>query len=180
MIKGEQQQHPHEGEYANGQWVEINDYHSSHVQLPAHEYNGFGFVTNSQHGMAAEPSYNRPMAPMYSGSQHPQPIYPAQWPSMLTNPPIHTQPPLSAPPMLAPVSTFAMAHPLPPLTTQVSNPPHSTARKTLTDQDRRRMCQYHEDNPSVKQTEIGGKIDSSNHIRCHTNMIQLCLVSSEG
>jgi hypothetical protein len=26
----------------------------------------------------------------------------------------------------------------------------------LTDQDRRRMCQYHEENPSVKQTEIGG------------------------
>jgi hypothetical protein len=26
----------------------------------------------------------------------------------------------------------------------------------LTDQDRRRMCQYHEDNPTVKQTEIGG------------------------
>ncbi|CAN9196467.1 unnamed protein product [Alternaria alternata] len=31
----------------------------------------------------------------------------------------------------------------------------STPRKTLTDSDRRRMCQYHEENPTVKQTEIG-------------------------
>ena len=31
-----------------------------------------------------------------------------------------------------------------------------SSRKILTDDDRRRMCQYHEDNPKVKQTEIGG------------------------
>jgi hypothetical protein len=30
-------------------------------------------------------------------------------------------------------------------------------RRTLTDSDRRRMCQYPEENPSVKQTEIGGE-----------------------
>ncbi|VDB89128.1 Bgt-5103 [Blumeria graminis f. sp. tritici] len=36
---------------------------------------------------------------------------------------------------------------------------HSTSspRKTLTHNDRRRMCQYHEENPTVKQTEIGAK-----------------------
>ncbi|RKF64987.1 hypothetical protein GcM3_127007 [Golovinomyces cichoracearum] len=31
----------------------------------------------------------------------------------------------------------------------------SFSRRTLTDEDRKRMCQYHEDNPSKKQAEIG-------------------------
>jgi hypothetical protein len=40
-----------------------------------------------------------------------------------------------------------------PLTLKVSSRP----RRALTDHDRRRMCQYHVDNPFVKQAEIGGK-----------------------
>ena len=32
----------------------------------------------------------------------------------------------------------------------------STPRRTLTDADRRKMCMFHEENPNVKQTEIGG------------------------
>jgi hypothetical protein len=36
----------------------------------------------------------------------------------------------------------------------------STPRKTLTDADRRRMCLYHEEHPTVKQTEIGGEHSS--------------------
>jgi hypothetical protein len=30
-------------------------------------------------------------------------------------------------------------------------------QKTLTDDDRRRICRYHEENPAVKQMEIAGK-----------------------
>jgi hypothetical protein len=41
----------------------------------------------------------------------------------------------------------------PPTTGRTS----STPRKTLTDADRRRMCLYAEEHPTVKQTEIGGK-----------------------
>ncbi|KXL49797.1 hypothetical protein M433DRAFT_74713 [Acidomyces richmondensis BFW] len=37
----------------------------------------------------------------------------------------------------------------------VSSRSGSTPRKTLTDQDRRRMCQYAEEHPNSKQTEIG-------------------------
>ncbi|KAI9812146.1 MAG: hypothetical protein M1827_004812 [Pycnora praestabilis] len=42
-------------------------------------------------------------------------------------------------------------------TTSSSYSTHSTSspRRTLTDADRRRMCLYHEENPTVKQTEIG-------------------------
>jgi hypothetical protein len=32
----------------------------------------------------------------------------------------------------------------------------STSRRTLTDDDRRRICEYHESHPDAKQTEIGG------------------------
>ncbi|KAL9118945.1 MAG: hypothetical protein Q9187_004503, partial [Circinaria calcarea] len=76
---------------------------------------------------------------------------------MLTNPSnngptmISAVPILPSPP-LAQLPTYSLAHSLPPSTAPVPVP---SARRTLTDQDRRRMCQYHEDNPSVKQTEIG-------------------------
>jgi hypothetical protein len=33
----------------------------------------------------------------------------------------------------------------------------STPRRTLTDEDRRQMCLYHEENKTAKQTDIGGK-----------------------
>lgn len=33
----------------------------------------------------------------------------------------------------------------------------ATPRRTLTDEDRRRMCVYHEEHKTAKQTDIGGK-----------------------
>ena len=149
---------PHEGEYSNGQWVEINEYQASHAPSPAHEFNNFNFVHSSHHGLPVDP-YSRPIHSFYSAPHQQQPIYPAQWPSMLTNPSTHAPsqpPPPPPPPPTVPVSSFASTHSLPPITTQPPPPSQPTARRTLTDQDRRRMCQYHEDNPSVKQTEIGG------------------------
>lgn len=69
------------------------------------------------------------------------------WPSMLTNPnSYNSSPPVAIQPASAP----------PLKTTRPAIPPiQSQPRKTLTDDDRRRMCQYHIDNPSMKQTEIG-------------------------
>jgi hypothetical protein len=49
--------------------------------------------------------------------------------------------------------------PTPPSASSVPSAP--TPRRTLTDEDRRRMCQYHEENKSAKQTDIGGKPPSS-------------------
>lgn len=157
MVKEEQYQ----PDYSSNPWAEMNDYHSSHSQSPATELHAYGFVPSSQQqNMHSEP-YSRPMQPMYSLPQAPQPMFAAQWPSMLTNPSSQPQPPPppqmpAPPPPVTPVTTFATGAPLPPLTTH--QPTHTTtSRRTLTDQDRRRMCQYHEDNPTVKQTEIGGK-----------------------
>ncbi|EPQ63700.1 hypothetical protein BGT96224_5103, partial [Blumeria graminis f. sp. tritici 96224] len=52
---------------------------------------------------------------------------------------------------------------------------HSTSspRKTLTHNDRRRMCQYHEENPTVKQTEIGGEISACTRTRTKFTNLQL-------
>ncbi|MCJ1230685.1 hypothetical protein MMC12_007359 [Toensbergia leucococca] len=145
MMKTEQQHHQ-DDDFQNGQWVDIADYHSSQHQSPAHEYNGFAFVS------PMEPTYNRPIQPSYSTHQSLHPLIMPQWPSMLTNPGSSVPPIMPLPSSLAPASTIASAHPLPPV---ASSPAPSTQRRTLTDQDRRRMCQYHEDNPTVKQTEIG-------------------------
>ncbi|MCJ1256396.1 hypothetical protein MMC24_004217 [Lignoscripta atroalba] len=143
-------EHHHDGDYANGQWVEIHDYHSPPHHSPMHEYNGFGYMSSSH--LPLEPAYNRSLPSSYQMHQPLQPLITAQWPSMLTSPSNSAPPTLPAAPPLAPVSTVATAHPLPPIT----NPPSApSSRRTLTDTDRRRMCQYHEDNPTVKQTEIG-------------------------
>ncbi|KAL9111424.1 MAG: hypothetical protein Q9227_004101 [Pyrenula ochraceoflavens] len=77
-----------------------------------------------------------------------------QWPSMIAGqhsssysaPALSTAPTLPTPISAAPYSATPT-----PVTT--SGP---TPRRTLTDNDRRRMCKYAEDNPTMKQTEIGG------------------------
>ena len=76
-----------------------------------------------------------------------------QWPSMPTSQSTYHAPFfLSAPPPIPPASAT------PVLDTSTHSRTSSTPRKTLTDADRRGICQYHEDNPTVKQTEIGGII----------------------
>ncbi|KAL3425988.1 centromere binding protein B [Phlyctema vagabunda] len=134
----------------NDGWVEMNNgYNSSQHQSPIHEYGSYGFMQPMQHhGLPIEPAFTMAPPPT-THTTHPQlvplimPGHPT-WPSMLTNPASYSAPPVAIP---------QVANPKPPklATTHASPSP----RKTLTDSDRRRMCQYHEDNPSVKQTEIG-------------------------
>lgn len=131
---------------SKGQWVDSNTFNPSHHPSPMHEYNGFAFTP-------------LPMESLYSGlpssrtaHQQLQPLIMPQWPSMLTSqstyvPPVY--PPASIP--VGSVSTPISA-------SSTSTRPASTPRKTLTDSDRRRMCLYHEEHPTVKQTEIGGKL----------------------
>ena len=147
------QHHGHDEDYGGGQWVEINGYNSAH-QSPIHEYNSYGFISPTH--LPLEPTYNRTIPPPYSAHQPLQPLVMPQWPSQLTNPSNSAPPAVPGPPPLAPLSTMTSAHPLPPPLVS-SSAPTTNQRRTLTDQDRRRMCQYHEDNPTVKQTEIGGK-----------------------
>lgn len=51
------------------------------------------------------------------------------------------------------VNQYLPATPAPRPEMHLSQP---SARKTLTENDRRRMCQYHDKNPYIEYTEIGG------------------------
>ena len=150
----------HDGDYSSTHWgYEQHHYHNPHVPSPVHEMNSFNFVPPTTNALHIETPYMRPMLPQYTQSHLPSPqaMYQVQWPSMLTNPSGHAQIPMPAPPPLAPISTYATAHGVPPMPSAPAPMPSTIARRTLTDQDRRRMCQYHEENPNAKQTEIGGK-----------------------
>ncbi|KAL8840109.1 MAG: hypothetical protein Q9170_001456 [Blastenia crenularia] len=143
-----------------GQWIHVAD-NQSPQQSSLHEFDAF-YMSPSSH-MGIESIYSRPVT-----TSHPA-LYPLtvpQWPSQLTNPSIN--PPPSQPASTPPVPTQT-PRPIAPLTTPINKTPTTqsapaaptpiptppSGRRTLTDQDRRRMCQYHEENPTVKQTEIG-------------------------
>ncbi len=137
-------------------WHENSGFNTHH-QSPVQDYGGF----SSYAPLPMEPLYGNAMHPPHQPhttprTQHPQlqplimPQMP-QWPSMLTSQSTY-QPPLfpSAGVPITPASATPVS------ASSTNSRTSSTPRKTLTDSDRRRMCQYHEDNPTVKQTEIGG------------------------
>jgi hypothetical protein len=135
---------------ASGQWVESGTPYHSHHQSPVHEYNGFVFNSMPMEPMYASSSMPN-MAPPRTAHQQLQPLIMPPWPSMLTSQSAYANPLFPSAPI-----------PATPITTPMSAPPttgrtQSTPRKTLTDADRRKMCQYAEAHPTVKQTEIGGK-----------------------
>lgn len=138
---------------------------------------GYGsdyFISAATHGLPSESLNSNRMAPppiphQLQQSQHQhhtnqhyanqvphQLMIPGQvstpqvsWPSLRTNPSQnYANPPVRIPPQAPPIAKQQPK--LPSITT-------STPRKTLTNEDRRRMCQYAEDHPKVKQTEIGLK-----------------------
>ncbi|QSZ34927.1 hypothetical protein DSL72_007789 [Monilinia vaccinii-corymbosi] len=149
----EQQHNPQENGFGGEGWPEMGgSYNSSQHQSPIYENGGqYGYM-QSHHGMSTDPQYPRmpppPAPPAYTHHQQLLPLimpnHPT-WPSMLTNPASSQAPPVAIPPANS-------GKPPPKLPALHATP---TPRKTLTDSDRRRMCQYHEDNPTVKQTEIG-------------------------
>ncbi|KAL2753566.1 hypothetical protein ACRALDRAFT_2111757 [Sodiomyces alcalophilus JCM 7366] len=163
----QQQQHPHhhDAPHSNEHWGDMSPY--SQNTMP--DYSSFHYGSHSPHGLTSESISRMPPPPVPLQPMQPiQPIQPHHqrqphahlsmltiptqqpaWPSMLTNPnsySAHSAPPISMPSMVAPTPA------------KMTRPPgasQSTPRKTLTDDDRRRMCQYHLENPNMKQTEIG-------------------------
>lgn len=151
-----EQQHHQESYEDHQSWTDSGAYHHGHHQSPVQDYNGFSNYAPL------------PMEPLYTAAMHPpqppprtthpqlQPLIMPQWPSMLTSqstyvPPIFPSAPVPITPASAtPVSAVSA-------TSTHSGRTSSTPRKTLTDADRRRMCLYHEEHPTVKQTEIGGE-----------------------
>ena len=143
----------HDDDFPAGQWVEIASDHSPH-QSPLHEYNGFGFLASAH--VPLDSIYTRPNQTTYSSNPPLHPLIMPQWPSQITNPSEGGPPAaIPLPRVLAPTSAITTPQSAPAASSASAS---TTARKTLTDQDRRAMCQFHEDHPTVKQTEIGCKL----------------------
>jgi len=141
------------GDVHGGIWVEGGTPYQSHHQSPVHEYNGFAFNPMPMQSVYSQPS----MPPPRTTQPQLHPLVTTPWPSMLGN---HTQSNYNTPIYNSPPVTT------PSVTTPMSAPPMTPARayvrerRTLTDDQRRKMCMYAEENPHVKQTEIGSKLQS--------------------
>lgn len=145
----------------NPGWVDVHAY-SQPATVP--EMGGFGYIpsglpSDSLSRIASSPAtvhsqsqQSQPQSTSPPSSHHqshhsqlPMLIMPSHaWPSMLTNPVSYPTAPMTAP-------AVSSAPPAKPLRTTST----STPRRTLTDDDRRRMCRYAHDNPTAKQSEIG-------------------------
>lgn len=142
--------------FGNEPWNDMNSYNHQNAMS---EYGGFAaFMPAVPHGLPSEslgrmpppPTPNQPIQPQHqqSHSQLPMLMIPSQptWPSMLTNPNSYSAPPLG----MAPVPP-----PVPPRAARMGNGAQPQQRRVLTDDDRKKMCQYAAEHPNVKQTDIG-------------------------
>jgi hypothetical protein len=125
-------------------------YPHSHHGTPAQEYSSFHFGSPQLSLGSNTFETTMPQRPI---QQQLQPLVMPQWPSMLNSQSHQTYQP-SYPQTVQPIQPMTMA-PLQTPISATSSRSASTPRKTLTDADRKQMCQYAEDNPSAKQTEIG-------------------------
>ena len=114
-------------------WGDVGGYTNGvgpHNTTPTDEFASYSLGVPP---VPTEPTYNVPRLSPYSAHQL-QSLAP--W----------------AGPMATPASASTALTAMTPVTTTGG----STPRRTLTDDDRRRICEYHESHPGVKQTEIGG------------------------
>lgn len=153
----------HDQSFCGDHWSDMGTF----MPTPMSEYaHGYSYLSSLPHrlpseslGQMAPPATSPPPPPpsLHGSAPAHHPTLPMlmvpgnpTWPSMLTNPGgFTTSPPVAIPPMSAGVQPLTQSRPpMPPVASQ--------PRKTLTDEDRRRMCQWHIDHPEMKQTEIGG------------------------
>ncbi|PYI13942.1 hypothetical protein BO86DRAFT_41260 [Aspergillus japonicus CBS 114.51] len=148
--------HAQDNEFAQSPWVDMGGFSPSE-QSPTLDYQGFGYGVlpiDSSYGVSIPPPYASMPLTMTSNT----------WPSMLTTqgpfpdaamPAMPLPPPPPPPPLQQPqqTPTITSVTPVPP--PRKSSTSGSTPRRTLTDEDRRRMCLYHEENKTAKQTDIG-------------------------
>lgn len=127
-------------------------YHLHHG-TPAQEYSGFNFDT-PQLPMASD-GFSATLHQRRTPPQLQQLIMP-QWPSMLSSQ-AHATFQHQYPQPVQPIQPMTLGQLVTPVSA-TSGRSTSTPRKSLTDQDRKRMCIYAEEHPHSKQTEIGGAL----------------------
>ena len=143
-----------DNDFAHSPWVELGSFASPHSSPPLPEYTGFDFGASNL--MAVDATYGMSIPPPYASMPLPMPSH--AWPSMLTHHSAFSE--VGLPPASVPTSVSPSA-PVPPI--RKTSTGGSTPRRTLTDEDRRQMCLYHEENKQAKQTDIGGKTKSCPH-----------------
>ncbi|RAK99041.1 uncharacterized protein BO80DRAFT_143604 [Aspergillus ibericus CBS 121593] len=165
--------HAQDHDIAPTSWLDMGGFSPSE-QSPTMDYQAFGYSV-----IPLDPStYGVDLPPPYATLPIAMPPPPSSWPSMISHhgpfpdPVVPPMPILQAPPVIAPAPII----PAPPRKSSTSKPStnksstgksssgkpstgkpngNSTPRRTLTDEDRRQMCLYHEENKTAKQTDIG-------------------------
>ncbi|RYC60796.1 hypothetical protein CHU98_g5424 [Xylaria longipes] len=147
----------HDASYSNGPWVGIHSYNHMPMANYQEEYYSMqhiahGLPSESLGGHLAPSPFTQNIQPNNYQSQLPPPPPPlipspgqVPWPSLQTNPSQNYQSPVPIPSVSAPPRQQPK---LPTINT-------SQPRRTLTDQDRRDMCKFADENPGVKQHDIG-------------------------
>lgn len=123
---------------------------------PMHEFPGVEYYPVTP--MPQEPSYNIARPSPFATTHAPMPpplIMPHSglWPSMLASQPQtgYQTPIMPAGPLQTPLSASTASD----MTPTSAKP--TPSRRKLTDDERRQMCIEAEQNPTMKQTQIGGK-----------------------
>lgn len=158
--------HAQENEYGSSPWVDMGAFEPPPLHSPPMPDFNNPFSYGPAPVMPMEPAYSMSIPPPYTALHLSMPSHP--WPSMLTTQSNFSDSTLSAAP--APTLSIPQPAPMRPIRTApaLTGP---TPRRTLTDEDRRRMCLYHEENKHAKQTDIGGKISTFWRLPGHTKML---------
>lgn len=148
--------------YNNDSWIGLGggygqsgQQHGSQAQS---DYHGYDYPSSTP--MPMEPSYTMSRPPPYAAPQHsqmPPPLVMPQhnmWPSMLANSSNYPQPILPAVSVQTPLSATSIGSDMTPTSAKTT-----TSRRKLTDEERRLMCLEAENNPTMKQTQIGAKFN---------------------
>ncbi|CAG7557709.1 unnamed protein product [Fusarium equiseti] len=145
--------------YGSDVWTSMSPYSQSpYSASPLTEYPSFsafgvhGLPSESINRMPPPPTHQmiQPAPPPMAHQQLPLLNTNQTWPSQLTNPaPAQSYP---GPPVSVPPAASAPPVETPRLPTQ-----HEKSRKTLTTEQKRAMCQFHEDNPGTRQADIGAR-----------------------
>lgn len=134
--------------------IQPHSYHGT----PATEYSGFNF---SSPQLPMEPGAFSSSVQPRTMAQPLQPLIMPQWPSMINSQAHAVYHPMYPQPVqpIQPMSIGQLQTPI----SATSSRSATTPRKTLSDSDRKAMCQYAEQHPNSKQTEIGGESCCPDH-----------------
>lgn len=158
----------HGSTYNSDSWMGLGNYAQtgqSHGAQTHNDYQSYDYQSSAS--MSMEPTYIMTRPPPYATPQHnqmPPPLVMPQhqhvWPSQLaTSTPYtqhtqHNQHILPAVSVQTPLSATSIGSDLTPTSAKTT-----TSRRKLTDDERRLMCLEAENNPTMKQTQIGAKFN---------------------